>query len=433
MKFDVVVIGDGIAAHAAAAVAARRGMTCMLLREPDTTGGRAAIFHKEGFTFDFGVLANRVAGAHPEIALKASGAPARFHPGGGALCFNGTKLVAFPDGAARAVLSPMLGIGGRIAWSRAIKNLRQQTLDPYAFKRDLAEWLLKLPGADQDVSEHASLISGWMFDAADLGRMPIGTFAEGLKGGAGRAPVTPLGGWEHVFMALESAVMEKGDIMDGVEIKNIVFDGDTALGVNAGGDFIEAGFVIAAVPVSRLLELAPEDSFPEETARRLRKLEPLRGISLYLGLDKPVTGVRGQIVTADPFTRGLVPTNLEPALAPRGCQIMSWFMPVPAAVLSNADLLKNEKLKLKKITELVFPGVSKHLMVEEWREHAEVRSAAAVIGQTREDLPPVSAFKAKNAAMANDAAGIGGPKGDAALKAALEAASIAERQLNKRA
>ena len=95
MKFDVVVIGDGIAAHAAAAVAARRGMTCMLLREPDTTGGRAAIFHKEGFTFDFGVLANRVAGAHPEIALKASGAPARFHPGGGALCFNGTSWLRF--------------------------------------------------------------------------------------------------------------------------------------------------------------------------------------------------------------------------------------------------------------------------------------------------------------------------------------------------
>jgi phytoene dehydrogenase-like protein len=431
MKFDAVVVGDNFAGYTAAALLAHHGISCSLIADPDLPDSRSRIVRTEGFSYDFGVLSDRFVGLHPEKILKALGIPVRFHHGGCKLFFNGSKLVPLADTMARSLTSSLLGLKGKTAWPRIYWNLMQQHADPYKYKKSVADWLLNVPAADQDLTDYISLRAASALDVPALERVALGTFIDALRETCGGPSVVPLGGWEFVFKELENVIRKHGDVMSGMPFTGLMTDGDRVRGVCAGDDKIEAEFVIAALPVRSLIDKIKEESFKEEWGTRLKKLEPVSGISLHLGLDRPVTSARGEIITSEPFTRGLAVSNTEPSLAPRGCQLLTWFMPVPETVLQDEDALKNSRLQIKEILELLFPGVMERVIGERWNAHVSAGSAISVLEQTREELPPMQVFKQQNALMVNDAVNIGECKGETSLRAAAEAAAIAEKQVRK--
>jgi|GEM_PF-4257691 len=431
MKYDAVVVGENFAAYAAAAMICRRGISCALVTEPDAAGGRSRITGSDGFTFDYGVLSDRFAGLHPEKVLKTLGIPVRFHEVGRTMYFNGSKPVPLPESAGGAMASPMLGLKGKAAWARLFRSLKQQTADPYKYKKSVADWLLNVSSADQDLTEYISLRAAAALDVTALERIAVGTFIDAMKETGGRSQVVPLGGWECVFKELENVILGGGDIISGAGFEGIAVGDGCVRGVRAGGELIEADFVAAALPVRRLLEKIPEEIIAENWRRPLKNIEPAFGLILHLGLDRPVTSERGAIITMDPFTRGMAVSNIEPSLAPRGCQLLTWFIPAPESALRNAEELKNLRLRIKEILELLFPNIMEHVISERWSALDPVGSALPVIEQTKEELPPAQVFEAAGIMMLNDAVNAGGGKGEPALRAAFEAASAAGKRLKK--
>ncbi len=431
MKYDAVIIGDRFAAYATAALLSRRGFSCALVKTPDASCGRSRIERSEGFTLDFGVLADRLVGIAPERTLKAMGIPARFLNAGRIMYFNGSKILSLPITSGNAVASSLLGIKGKSAWLRATRALKQYKTDPYAYKKSVSEWLLESACADQDVTELIGYKAAAALDTGTLERISVGTYADAMRDfGQGR-PAVPLGGWSGVFGEMENIIREKGDILENAEFDGMEYDGNRAAGVRVQGETIETDFVAAALPVKRILEKIPESMVSEKWRLYLKKLEPVCGVSIHLGLDKRITDIQSPILTMEPFTHGFAVSNVEPSLAPRGGQLLTWFIPVPESTLRDNEELKKTRLQVKEVLELLFPGIMDRIAVEQWRALDPASGAMPVIGQTREDLPPVQVFSAPNAVMVNDSVNSGGIKGEPALRAALEAVSIAEKLLKK--
>jgi len=345
--------------------------------------------------------------------------------------FNGSKILPLPITSGNAVASGLLGIKGKSAWLRAMRALKQYKTDPYAYKKSVSEWLLESAGADQDVTELIGYKAAAALDTGALERISVGTYADAMRDfGQGR-PVVPLGGWSGVFGEMENIIREKGDILENAEFDGMEYDGNRAAGVRVQGETIETDFVAAALPVKRILEKIPESMVSEKWRIYLKKLEPVCGVSIHLGLDKRITDIQSPIITMEPFTHGFAVSNVEPSLAPRGGQLLTWFIPVPESTLRDNEELKKTRLQVKEVLELLFPGIMERIAVEQWRALEPASGAMPVIGQTREDLPPVQAFSAPNAVMVNDSVSSGGIKGEPALRAALEAVSIAEKLLKK--
>ncbi len=432
MKYDAVVIGDRFAAYATAALLSRRGFSCALVKTSGDSCGRSRFERVEGFTLDFGVLADRLVGISPEKIFMPLEIPARFLPSGRAMYFNGSKTQLLPVTLRNAMMSNMLGVKSKSAWLRAKRALKQYGADPYAYKKPLSEWLSAVPGTDQDVMELAALKATAALDTGAVERISIGTYADAIRDyGPGR-PIVPIGGWLSIFRDMESIIREKGDILDNTEFQGMDMDGKRAVGVRVQGETIETDFIAAALPVKQILGKIPENMISEKWRIYLKKLEPVCGVSLHIGLDKRVTDTQSPIVTMEPFTHGLAVSNIEPSLAPRGGQLLTWFIPVPETTLRDNEELKKTRLQVKEILDLLYPGIMDRIVLEQWRALEPACGALPVIGQTREDLPPVQVFTSPNAVMVNDSVNLGGIKGEPALRAALEAAVIAEKLLEKK-
>ena len=96
MRYDAVIVGDRFAALSAAALLVRRGHLCAVIAEGDLFGGRARITRQEGFTLDFGVLADRLVGLKPEKVLEALNLDVRFHRTQPPLYYNGHRFYNLP-------------------------------------------------------------------------------------------------------------------------------------------------------------------------------------------------------------------------------------------------------------------------------------------------------------------------------------------------
>ena len=78
-RADVVVVGGGVAGLAAAAIVARRGLSCAVLERSSGLGGRAATTLREGFAMNLGGHALYRGGAAErvldELGVARTGSP----------------------------------------------------------------------------------------------------------------------------------------------------------------------------------------------------------------------------------------------------------------------------------------------------------------------------------------------------------------------
>lgn len=432
MKYDVVIVGDGFPAVAAGALLARRDFSCAVVGEPDPAGGRSRIESRDGFTFDFGVLADRLAGYSFDKIFDALGLAVRFLKVGGARFYNGSRLVSPPFTLPQVLVSPMLGLRSRRVAAGLLWKLKNMPAESWKGRKSVADWLAENGGAEPDVAELFAFRAALGLDVANLELVPVRAFAEIVRSRANSGgPDMPLGGWGAVFGELEAIIAKNGDVFHGASVEKVVFDGKTARGVVVDGDIIETDSVILAVSVRKLKEMVPEELFAQKWKEVLDRLEPSYGLRLDLGLDRPFCGDVGPIVTLEPYTHGLAVSNIEPALAPRGCQLLSWF--VPMAESEFADGLKRNTVQkqVREILDLILPGVMDHVVCERWLAMDPVNCALPIRGQLSQELPPIRVFDSPNTFMLNDAVNFGGFKGEPALRAVFEAVRLAEGNVRR--
>jgi phytoene dehydrogenase-like protein len=431
-KFDVIIVGGGIAGLSAAALLGKKGYECCVLEQLPIAGGRARVVEKDGFLIDYGIHVHRYAGqGRAAEVLRKAGVSRRFLPAGKPLVWSNGKFVPFPKGPGEIITSPLLGITGKIQLIKLFAGVLIGKRDPADFKVPVTDWLARKGAAADDLQEFARLISTAGLVCSDIERASAGELAEFLRSAikAKEASGYFLGGWDNLIEQLMRVIEENGEVRMDVKVEKILVENGEAAGVRTADGALYARCVIAAVPVQHMHKLLDNDCFDDVTWNKMKSMESTAGLSVDLCLNKRVTDIDGIIFTMNPFTMGVFTSNIEPALAPRGKQLATWYYPIPRDKMDDKTYLKAERVRLNDLMESMFPGLRDAVEYERFIAMDMVDGAVPVVGQSWPERPTVDCSKVANLFIAGDACGVPGQGGDIAFNAGIHAAEKAAKLL----
>jgi phytoene desaturase len=418
MKYDVIIIGGGIAGLTAGALLSRRGLRRVLLLEQGaSTGGYVTSFKREGFTFDatgaflggceqggeFHRILTR-AGALPYLRFLRIEMARNIYPdfildlrlrGGFEEYIRGVRAL-FPEeqGGLRDYFTLIRKVGAEISRFEEI-TWRQRIFFPFYF-RNLIRYEQASLGQILDRYFHGDKIKqvlatlpaylpasrlSFLFTATLISKV----LAQGVW--------YPQGGMGAISRALEAAFREGGgEVRLKSEVAGIEVEGGRVKGVvTKAGDFLLADRVVAAINIRHALV----DLLPEEQRRRFSRMVAgleysLSSFLVYLGvrmeLDKQdlpyftylSTGdaqkeyeqlMRGE-QPDDPSIIVTIPTLLDPTLAPKGNHIVRLMTAASygfskewgAPNQSRYRMIKQETAErlIRMVEERYIPGLSSH-------------------------------------------------------------------------
>ena len=177
--------------------------------------------------------------------------------------------------------------------------------------------------------------------------------AAGVQGSWGHA----IGGMGSITQAMARACHEKGvDILLGTPVEELIVERGKAAGVVAGGKAWRAGTVVAGVNPKLLFDrLVPDGAVDEDVSQRMHNWRcesatfrmnvalselpkftvlPKRGDHLTAGIivapsldymDRAYVDARANGWSSQPIVEMLIPSTLDPSLAPKGKHVASLF------------------------------------------------------------------------------------------------------------
>ncbi|MBM3240859.1 phytoene desaturase [Candidatus Poribacteria bacterium] len=197
------------------------------------------------------------------------------------------------------------------------------------------------------------------------------------------------GGMYSLVRALEQLLRELGGVIQtNAEVKEIVVQHGSAIGVRAKGDFYEADAVISNADLAHTYKdlIQPEHRRKWSDKKIRRMAYSMSAFLIYIGVRKQYPQLLHHTLILSQRYKGLindifdkkilpedfslylhVPTRTDPAMAPAGCESMYVLMPV-ANLASNIDW---ERMA-KPYAERVLHFLEKDFGLEAFREHIEV-------------------------------------------------------------
>jgi phytoene desaturase len=377
MSDPAVVIGSGFGGLAAAIRLRARGHRVVLLEAMDQPGGRAAVFHRDGFTFDAGPTVITAPYLLHEL-FQLAGRDSRDY-------FELVPVdpfyrVEFPDGsrfdyvgdeerliAQIAALSPRDVDGYRrlAAHAEKIFDVGYTQLSDVPFGR-AADMLRVLP-AMLRLGNHRSVYAQVAKYIQDERLRQVFTFEPLLVGG-NPFRITSIyllihwlerkwgvwfakGGTTSIVHGLVKLLDEMGvEMRFGTPAERIETRGGRAVAVHAGGRRIAASMVVANADPTQVYGslLAPEER-NWRTRAALKTRQYSMGLFVgYFGTTKQYPELAHHTILMGPRYKGLLddifdrkvlakdfslylhaPTRTDPSLAPPGCETFYVLSPVP--------------------------------------------------------------------------------------------------------
>jgi phytoene dehydrogenase-like protein len=431
-NYDAIIIGGGISGLAAAALLTKQGHACLVLEKLPILGGRCRVVEKKGFVLDYGIHSARFAeqGALGIIEKKL-GIPRRFQHVGKTKLHHAGRMQPFPLKPGALLGTNLLSVSSKLKLLFHFVPAMLRKPEPADFQVSVADWLRKKGLFISEVSDLFSALCCISIVCPDIERASFGEIISmghkvlRTKTHSGY----PLGGYKHLIEAFSEIIRSGGDVLCGAPVEKVVIENGIATGVVAGGEFYSAKCVAPALPVQEIGEILDTSVFDEETRGFISGLEPTGGISYDVCLSRRVTSHNGAIVTFDPFAMALFPSNLEPALAPRGKQLGTWLYPIPVAKLEDKEFIRLEQARLKNLALDMFPKMRDCIEYERLIVMKMVDGAMPAIGQTSYDRPKTGATNIPNIFLSGDSLGYEGLGGDTAFYSAIACADAAAKYL----
>ena len=278
---DLLVVGGGLAGLAAAAYAARAGLSVTLLERAHEAGGLARTSEESGFRLNLGAHALYLGGA-AEAVLRDLG-----------VAFNGGiplpknyqvtrrgKVFPFVYGARSLMTSRLFGARTKLEVAATLMKLPKAR--PAEFDTvTLREWLdaeVRAPAARQYLAAVIRLAT-YTNDPENLAA------SAGVTALQTSRVMYPDGGWQTLVDGLALAATSAGaQIRTSARVDQVLVDAGRAVGVRlANGETLPSGAVLVAAPPHEAAEMLSGSGLAEP-ARWLKYAEPARVAVLDLCL-----------------------------------------------------------------------------------------------------------------------------------------------------
>ncbi len=424
MGADVIIVGAGYGGLTAAAILTHNGLEVELLEATGHLGGRAAFDRKDGFLVDYGIHANRYGGeGSAAAALRLIGHEIDFVSMGEPKLWRDGAFVDLPAGVPEFLKAKFLSVADKIVLVGDM--LRLVTANPVK-KADvpLAD---SLWGKDRkEIGPIFKVLSGIGLICPDISLTSTGEFATFLKRAlkAKESVAYPRGGTSQIIEALSRKIESSGRITLNSRVKSIDIGGGMATAVRVKEDVIKAKAVVVAVPLQKLPELAG-DGISEALTVRCESIMPTGGISMDFCLSGKVSDIDGLVVTPEPLMMGQFTSNIDPSTSPDGKQLVTFYYPLPVAMMEDRDAIEEEEKRMLALLEVMFPGI---MDMVEWERVLKLKMVDGFeprVGQTAKDRPGVKVPGVENMFLAGDVAAAPGNGGDVSFATGVEAAQSA--------
>jgi len=393
----VVVIGSGVGGSGCAALLASKGFDVTVLERNSFSGGKAASFEREGFTYDTGVHAVGSGDSGPlgDIAREVGADLKWALIEGGNRIVLGDKVATYPldyssDESIHAIID---GIGVR----------PENRDDCYVCFKELATMK---PASEMEILESTTLkdyvdrftddFQFHMMVNAVCGMLIVVTYFTGSAGefiycfanmAASASLSYPRGGMGSIARSyLDALVRLGGKVSYDSPVESIVIEDGRVVGVEAGG-VIDADIVISNMGLQPTAKMVA-DHLPAAYLEKVMKLRSSYGaVSVKYALDAevvpyPMTLWIPDVTDQEALDKYVgimypVPSIPDPDLAPPGCQLV-----LAGAVLSadpkQKDLNRNVLDRIEATMQMLHPGIEDHVI---WKLRTDVEYTSSISGR----------------------------------------------------
>jgi phytoene dehydrogenase-like protein len=242
-RFDVVVVGAGLAGLAAAATAAGSGVSTLIV-DGHQPGGRASTDQRGRFRFNRGAHAlyqgGEASAVLARLGVTAPGAP----PPTAARGRLGDRIDVLPATPATLLRSSLLGARGKVAVARFLGGVKKWRPGDVA-GLTIGEWLdgFHLPDDARRLALFLVRVTTYLNDEHHVSAdVAAGQIQMALAGGVHYLH----GGWASLVEGLAGAARRSGVIFrTGAAVGSVTAHGDGVV-VTTGGRRTEAGAVVLA-------------------------------------------------------------------------------------------------------------------------------------------------------------------------------------------
>ncbi len=365
-KFDVAIMGSGVTGLALGALLAEEGRKVLVLEKTRRLGGRARVDEKKGFTLDYGIhlvrfadesaLAETCRRLGREVQFVKMGRSYVRLPGGDVQIFPTRP----PDFLSSRLIAPhdLLKIP-RYAWRG--RNGSYEGL----METPVAHWMDEL-GIEGAVREYLRLVGGSMLVCDDMEKASAGEMLKNVIKTVRmkKPPAYPLGGWSPLFELFRTKIEKAGEVRLGTRVNEVLLKKGRAAGVVAAGKEIKAGAVVISLPCQELFRVLDAKAVPKDFSGLCRALRPTSGFSWDVCLDSKITADSGLWYISRPLGMGLFTSNLDPSLAPSGCQLFTFFSPAPLGIVKNKKAAEERFESIRRQVFSQFPTMEKRIVYE---------------------------------------------------------------------
>lgn len=411
---DIVVVGGGLAGLAAAALAARAGMSVALLEKAASVGGRARSRQADGFVLNQGPHALYRHGAAARV-LDALGIVPRGGkpPAAGSLAWAGGALHELPVGPGSLLRTSLLTLREKAQVGLLLARLPR--LDTRALRSvSLADWLEGegLRGRTAGVLAALAALTTY---SADPGRLSAGAAIEQIRLGQDGGVLYLDGGWQSLVDALREAAVACGvHIVAGRRVAALRAVGSSLVVETATGR-LRARAALLAVPPAVAAALLGDEGMPQ-----VGSLVPVRMASLDVALRRlPRSDRRFALGIERPLYLSV--HSAAARLAPVGGAVVH-----AARYLATGEEGTDARAELEGLLDAVQPGWRAEVAQARFVPSFLVSNAlvAARLGGTA-GRPPAAVPGHPSVFLAGDWVGPEGHLADAALASAERAARLA--------
>ncbi len=425
MTFDTIIVGGGIAGLLTGAILAKNGQKILLLEKTSMLGGRSnSIEYKKGYIVDFGIHLIRYStkSSMYKIFKKQLGEKLDI--------INCGDIKLFQDGAFHDFPLSMRGLAStdifndeeKKTFGPVLVDILKLKVDDY-LDISVPDYIKELEDKHGKLSEPIKdflvVVANLMCVSTKTEMLSSGEFVDGIKTGS-KAPsgtCYPRGGWKSIIEKLTSIIKEHGEIRTKSKVDSVKIDNKSIVGVNLGGEFIEANTVILAIPSKSIFDLISESNFSPDFIKMAKNIIPTVGVFMDFGLKEKISDHDGTILTKDPFTMSFFASNLDESIVPEGEQIYTIFQPTELDVISDKDKIKQVKDNLMNILNEMYHDFSNKII---WhRTSAGIVDGAVPFITQHRNLRPKVKSEIEGLYFAGDSYGVPGTGGEIAHTSAL--------------